>query len=100
MGDFNNFGDFEDFGDDGRINGDVGNGVQNARVWRGNLPMLSESDTSGLDSGSSDDDHDEEGIGDRNGVKFMYRDSTWNQDHFTYEPKPKEFSSVSTPNVF
>jgi hypothetical protein len=36
MGDFNNFGDFEDFGDDGRINGDVGNGVQNARVRRGN----------------------------------------------------------------
>jgi hypothetical protein len=30
----------------------------------------------------------------------MYRDSTWNQDHFTYEPKPKEFNGVSTPNVF
>jgi hypothetical protein len=100
MGDFNNFGDFEDFGDDGRINGDVGNGVQNARVQRGNLPMLSESDTSGLDNGSSDDDHDEEGVGNWNGIKFMYRDSTWNQDHFTYEPKPKEFSGVSTPNVF
>jgi hypothetical protein len=40
--------------------------------------MLSKSDTSGLDSGSSDDDHDEEGVGDRNGVKFMYRDSIWN----------------------
>jgi hypothetical protein len=47
MGDFNNFGDFEDFGDDGRINVDVDNGVQNVRVRRGNLPMLSESDTSG-----------------------------------------------------
>jgi hypothetical protein len=28
--------------------------------------MLSESDTSGLDTRSSDDDHDKEGIGDRN----------------------------------
>jgi hypothetical protein len=41
----------------------------------------------GSDAGINDDDHDEEGIGDLNGVKFMYRDNTWNQDHFTYEPK-------------
>jgi hypothetical protein len=100
VGDFNNCGGFEDFGDDGKINGDVGSGLQNARVRRGNLPMLSESDTSGLDTGSSDDDHDEEGIGDRNGVKFMYQDSTWNQKYFTYELKPMEFSGVSIPNVF
>jgi hypothetical protein len=38
----------------------------------GNVQIPSESDTSRLDIGSSDDDHDEEGIGDRNGVKFMY----------------------------
>jgi hypothetical protein len=31
-GDFNNFGHFEDFGDDGRINGDVGCGLENARI--------------------------------------------------------------------
>ena len=50
--------------------------------------------------GISNDDHDEEGIGDRNGVKFMYYDSTWNQDHFTYDPKHLEFREDSTPNIF
>jgi hypothetical protein len=44
--------------------------------------------------GISDDDHDEEGIGDRNGVKFMYWDSTWNQDHIIYEPKHMEFRGI------
>jgi hypothetical protein len=33
-------------------------------------------------------------------VKFMYRDSTWNQDHFTYEPKRMEFRGISIPNIF
>jgi hypothetical protein len=54
----------------------------------------------GYDGGISDGDHDEEGIGDRNGVRFMYRDSTWNQDNFTYEPKHMEYRGDSTPNAF
>jgi hypothetical protein len=33
-------------------------------------------------------------------VKFMYRDSTWNHDNFTYEPKRMEFRGDSSPNIF
>jgi hypothetical protein len=54
----------------------------------------------GDDGGISDADHDEEGIGDRNGVKFMYRNGTWNLDNFIYEPKCMEFRRDSIPNVF
>jgi hypothetical protein len=54
----------------------------------------------GDDGGISDGDHDEEGIGDRNGVKFMYWDSIWNQENFTYEPKCMEFWGDSIPNIF
>jgi hypothetical protein len=54
----------------------------------------------GDDGGISDGVHDEEGIGDRNGVRFMYRDNIWNQDNFSYEPKCMEFRGDSIPNVF
>jgi hypothetical protein len=50
--------------------------------------------------GINDGDHDEEGIGDRNGVRFRFWDSTLNQDNFTCEPEPMEFRGDSTPNVF
>ena len=38
-------------------------------------------------------------IGGRNSVKFLYCGSTWNEEHFTYEPKPVKYMGVSAPNV-
>jgi hypothetical protein len=66
----------------------------------GDFNNLGEFKDFGDDGRSSDDDHDEEGIGDRNGVKFIYWDCTWNQDHFTYEPKCMELRVDTIPNVF
>jgi hypothetical protein len=66
----------------------------------GDFNNLGEFKDFGDDGRSSDDDHDEEGIGDCNGVKFIYWDCTWNQDHFTYEPKCMELRGDSIPNVF
>jgi hypothetical protein len=34
---------------------------------------------------------DDEGGVENNGVKHAYRDETWSQDFFTYDPKPKQF---------
>ena len=31
------------------------------------------------------------------GIKYTYRDDTWKQDHFTYDPKPRDFIGVSEP---
>jgi hypothetical protein len=35
----------------------------------------------------------------QNGIKHIYCDGTWKQEHFIYDPKPQEFVGVSKPNV-
>ena len=34
------------------------------------------------------------------GIKHVYKDDTWNQEHFTYDPKSHDFIGVSRPNIF
>lgn len=53
-----------------------------------------------LDIESIDDESHDENIKDQNSVKFLYRESTWNQEHFSYSPKPMEFMEVYAPNFF
>jgi hypothetical protein len=31
------------------------------------------------------------------GIKYVYRDNTWKQEHFTYDMKPQDFIGVSEP---
>jgi hypothetical protein len=65
------------------------------------VPTLdSESEGSESDEFLSDDDNEGGEMGDPNGVKFLYRDSTWKKTHFTYDPKPQEFIGTSRANIF
>jgi hypothetical protein len=49
------------------------------------LSDASDSDTLDYVSGEEEDVHD------LNGVRHVYRDDTWSQNHFTYSPKPMDF---------
>ena len=62
------------------------------------MSVFRKSESLGLDIENIDDEGDE-GIGDWNSVKFLYCNSTWNHEHFTYELKPMEFMEVSVPKV-
>jgi hypothetical protein len=35
----------------------------------------------------------------RGGIKYVYHDKTWKQEHFTYDPKPQESIEVSKPTT-
>ena len=39
-------------------------------------------------------------LGDGTGIKHLYWDDIWNQEHFTYDLKPHSFVEASGPNVF
>ena len=34
------------------------------------------------------------------GIKHVYRNDIWKQEHFTYDPKPHDFVGESGPNFF
>jgi hypothetical protein len=92
---YDKFEEFGDFGGVGRSNtnkdygfpcaqrngNDVGVAQEHLRheMVRNEVPTIeSESKNSRLDIGSSEDEGDEEGIGEQKSVKYLYFDSTWN----------------------
>ena len=48
----------------------------------------------------SDVESNDGDLGDGIGIKYVYQDDTWNQKHFTYDPKLYDFVEQSRPNVF
>jgi hypothetical protein len=38
-------------------------------------------------------------VGNATGIKHDYCNETWNQEEFTYDPKPQEFIGVSEPSI-
>jgi hypothetical protein len=47
--------------------------------------------------GLSEEESDGGDFDNGGGIKYTYRDDTWKQDHFTYDPKPRHFIGVSGP---
>jgi hypothetical protein len=44
---------------------------------------------------SSDLESDGGDFKNENGIKYVYRDNMWKQEHFTYDPKLQEFVGMS-----
>jgi hypothetical protein len=95
-GELENSWKFEEFGDSGGTSGDKDCAFPHARRHTNNeqvqkqyirqervqnevLTISSKSDNLRLDIGNINDEGDHEGIGNRNGAKFLYRASTWKQ---------------------
>jgi hypothetical protein len=98
---------------DGEMNVTNSKGLHNPRVssvFRRRRTMIvqrqvtqlsgrSESEISDYEIGEEDESNPE--VVELNGVKHVYKDETWSQNFFTYDPKPKEFTGRScTSRVF
>jgi hypothetical protein len=49
------------------------------------------------EEGLSEEESDGGDFDNGGGIKYTYRDDTWKQDHFTYDPKPQDFIEVLEP---
>jgi hypothetical protein len=49
------------------------------------------------EEGLSEEESDGGDFDNGGGIKYTYRDDMWKQDHFIYNPKPRDFIGMSEP---
>lgn len=67
----------------------VPNLKKNRQEENNHVPMMDHES-----EGSKDKNEDSGDMGNLNSIKYVYRDATWDQDNFTYDPRPQELGGV------